>query len=35
MNGYTLTVTGEEPIMAPFVTSTVVTTRASATQITP
>jgi len=35
MNGYTLTVTAEEPIMAPFVTSTVVTSHASPTQITP
>lgn len=35
MNGYTLTITAEEAIFAPFVTSTVVTTRASATQITP
>jgi hypothetical protein len=35
MAGYTLTVTAEEPIIAPFVTSTVVTSRASATQITP
>jgi hypothetical protein len=35
MNGYTLTITAEEPILAPFVTSTVVTARASATQITP
>jgi len=35
MNGTTLTVTAEEPILAPFVTSTVVTSRSSATQITP
>ncbi len=35
MNGYTLTITAEEPILAPFVTSTVVTTRSSATQIAP
>ncbi len=35
MNGYTLTITAEEPIIAPFVASTVVTTRSSATQITP
>jgi hypothetical protein len=35
MNGYTLTITAEEPILAPFVTSTVVTSRSSATQIAP
>ena len=35
MNGYTLTITAEEPILAPFVTSTVVTSHTSATQITP
>jgi hypothetical protein len=35
MNGYTLTITAEEPILAPFVTSTIVTTRSSATQIAP
>lgn len=35
MHGYTLTITAEEPILAPFVTSTVVTSRTSATQITP
>jgi len=35
MNGFTLTITAEEPILAPFVTSTVVTSRSSATQIAP
>lgn len=35
MNGTTLTITAEEPILAPFVTSTVVISRSSATQIAP
>jgi hypothetical protein len=35
LNGYSLTVTGQEPLMAMFVTSTVVTAKASATQIQP
>lgn len=35
MNGYTLTLTAEEPILAPFVTSGVVTAHTSSTQITP
>lgn len=35
LNGYTLTITGQEPMMAPFVTSSVVTAHVSPTQITP
>lgn len=39
LNGYTLTITGQEPLMAQFITSTLVTTRvaggATPTQITP
>jgi hypothetical protein len=35
MNGYTLTITAEEPILAPFVASGVVTAHTSVTQITP
>jgi hypothetical protein len=39
LNGYTLTITGQEPLMAQFVTSTLVTTKiaggATPTQITP
>ena len=35
MNGYTLTITAEEPILAPFVSGSVVTSHTSATQITP
>jgi len=35
MNGTTLTITAEEPILAPFVASGVVTAHTNATQITP
>lgn len=35
MNGYTLTITAEEPILAPFVTGSVITSHTSPTQITP
>jgi len=35
LNGYTLTITAQEPILAPFVTPSVVTSHTSATQITP
>jgi hypothetical protein len=35
MTGYTLTVTAEEPIIAPFVTKTIFVSRTSPTQITP
>jgi hypothetical protein len=39
LNGYTLTITGQEPLMAQFVTSSLVTTKiaggATPTQITP
>lgn len=35
MNGYTLTITAEEPILAPFVTGSVITNHTSPTQITP
>jgi len=35
LNGYTLTITGQEPLMAPFVASGVVTAHTSSTQITP
>jgi hypothetical protein len=33
LNGYSLTITGQEPLMSQFVTSTVVTSKASPTQI--
>jgi len=35
MNGYTLTINGQEALMAPFVASSVITAHASPTQITP
>jgi hypothetical protein len=35
MTGYNLTITADEPMMAPFVVKTIITTRTSPTQITP
>jgi len=35
LNGYSLTITGQEPLMAQFVTANLITGKVSATQITP
>jgi hypothetical protein len=35
MTGYTLTITSEEPMIAPFVNKTIIGARTSPTQLTP